>query len=121
MPASSTLTTYSPDKLIAGHQTTHDLKVTVITGQNLVRGAVVGMITASGKYNLSLSAAADGSQTPVGILVDDTDATAADKEALIYTTGDFNQAALTLGAAHTLASIKAGLADRSIFLIPVQA
>ena len=57
--------TYAPDKLIAGNA--HLLvgrKVTIISGQNLVRGAVLGKITASGKYNLSLSAAADGSQTP---------------------------------------------------------
>lgn len=120
MPASSSTSIYSPGKLIAGEQPIHDAKVTLLTGQNLTRGAVVGKITASGKYKLSASAAGDGSEVPVGIVVEDTDATAADKEALIYTTGDFNQAALTLGAGHTLASIQAGLADRSIFFVAVQ-
>ena len=120
MPASSSTSTYSPDKLIAGEQPIHAKKVTLITGQNLARGAVLGQITASGKYTLSLSAAADGSQTPVAILSEDTDATAADKEAEVYTTGDFNKDALILGTGHTLASIEAGLADRSIFFITVQ-
>ena len=64
--------TYAPDKLIAGNA--HLLvgrKVTIISGQNLVRGAVLGKITASGKYNLSLSAAADGSQRDCAVQASD--------------------------------------------------
>lgn len=108
--------TYTPDSLHAGDFPIRTRKVTIITGQNVVRGAVLGRITASGKYNLSLSAAGDGSQTPIAILAEDVDATAADKEAVVYISGDFNSTALTLGTAHTVASITEGLRDLNIYL-----
>jgi hypothetical protein len=95
-----------------------DYKGTIITGQNLVRGTVLGVITASGKYTKSLSASSDGSQIPAAILLHDVDATSADTEAMVRKTGIFNAAALTLGASHTIASIRAGLEDRSIFIRP---
>jgi hypothetical protein len=114
--------TYAPDKLIAGNA--HLLvgrNVTIISGQNLTRGAVLGKITASGKYNLSLSGASDGSQTPDLILAENCDATAGDKVALAYARGDFNANALTLGTAHTVASITEGLRAKGITLIPAVA
>lgn len=106
------------DALIAGNA--HLLvgrKVTLAAGQNLVRGAVLGKVTASGKYVLSLSAAADGSQTPDLILAEDCNAAAADKSVLAYARGDFNSRALTLGAAHTVASITEGLRAKGITLL----
>jgi hypothetical protein len=121
MTASFSSNTFAPDKLIAGNS--HLLvarQITLITGQNLVRGAVLGKITASGKYNLSLSAAADGSQTPDLILAEDTDATAADKVTVAYSRGDFNQGAITLGTAHTVASVLEGLRLKGIVLLPAQ-
>lgn len=114
--------TYAPDKLIAGNA--HLLvgrKVTIISGQNLTRGAVLGKITASGKYNLSLSGASDGSQTPDLILAENCDATSGDKVALAYARGDFNANALTLGTDHTVASITEGLRAKGITLIPAVA
>lgn len=106
----------APDALIAGEFPRVEMPVVISSGQNLVRGAVVGRITATGEYILSASAAVDGSQTPVGILVQDTDATAADKDASIYRTGIFNPAALTLGAGHTISSIRDGLEAKQIYL-----
>lgn len=106
------------DALIAGNA--HLLvgrKITVAAGQNLVRGAVLGKVTATGKYLLSLSAAADGSQTPDLILAEDCNAAAADKSVLAYARGDFNSRALTLGAAHTVASITEGLRAKGITLL----
>lgn len=114
--------TYAPDKLIAGNA--HLLvgrKVTIISGQNLTRGAVLGKITASGKYNLSLSGASDGSQTPDLILAENCDASSGDKVALAYARGDFNANALTLGTDHTVASITEGLRAKGITLIPAVA
>lgn len=114
--------TYTPDNLIAGNA--HLLvarKITLVSGQNVVRGAVLGKITASGKYNLSLSAAADGSQTPDLILAEDCDASSGDKTALAYARGDFADIALTLGAGHTVASITEGLRGKGITIIPVMA
>lgn len=110
--------TLSHDALIAGNA--HLLvgrKVTIATGQNLVRGAVLGKVTATGKYLLSLSAAADGSQTPDLILAEYCDASAGDKSVLAYARGDFNSRALTLGAGHTVASITEGLRAKGITLL----
>jgi hypothetical protein len=109
---------FSPDGLVAQNaQLLLSEPVTLLAGQNLKRGALLGKVTASGKYVLSLAAAADGSQVPVAILVEDIDASAGDKAALAYTRGDFNAQALTLGAGHTVASVKAALANLGIFLI----
>ena len=111
--------TYVPDGLIAGNA--HLLaarKVTIVSGQNIVRGTVLGKITTGGKYNKSLSAASDGSQTPDLILAEDCDASAGDKEALAYSRGDFNASALTLGASHTVASITEGLRVKGIVILP---
>jgi hypothetical protein len=41
------------------------------TAQTLKVGAVLGKVTATGKYKLALSAAVDGSQTPVAVLIAD--------------------------------------------------
>lgn len=52
--------------------------VTVITGQNLAVGTVVGIITASGKATILAPAASDGSQTAAGVIIEAVNATAAD-------------------------------------------
>lgn len=96
-------------------------KYTLVTGQNVVRGAVLGVITASGKMALSASAAANGSEVPFGIAAHAVDATAADKEIEVWTRGNFNEHRLTLGAGHTLASIRETLRDKGIYLeTPIQ-
>lgn len=114
----STEGTLSHDALIAGNA--HLLvgrKVTITAGQTLVRGAVLGKVTASGKYALSLPDAADGSEAPDLILAEDCDATSVDKSVLAYARGDFNGRALTLGAGHTVASITEGLRAKGITLL----
>lgn len=115
-PAFTSEGTYSPDLLIGGDHPIRTIGVTILTGQNLTRGALLGKITASGKYVLSLSAAADGSQTPVAILGEDTNATAADVNSFAYVAGDFNSREMTFGTAHTLASVRDALHGRSIYL-----
>ncbi|MBX9937111.1 MAG: head decoration protein [Burkholderiaceae bacterium] len=110
--------TYTPDSLIAGNA--HLLvgrKVTILSGQVLVRGAVLGKITDGGKYQLSASAATDGSETPDLILAEAADATAGDVSALAYERGDFNAGAVTLGTGHTAASIRDGLRAKGITLL----
>ncbi len=113
--------TYVPDNLIASNA---DLllseKIMLAAGQNLKRGALLGKVTVGGKYVLSLAAASDGSQVPRRLLVEDTDATTADKEALGYRRGDFNDFAVTFGAGHTAASVAEGLADMNIFILTAQ-
>lgn len=52
--------------------------ITVLSGENLVAGTVIGKVTASGKYVGYDNDAADGSQVAAGILFDAVDASAAD-------------------------------------------
>lgn len=107
---------YTPDRLHAGDFPIRTLDVTIASGQNLTRGALLGKITASGKYVLSLAGAADGSQTPVAILAEDLDASAADAQGIVYVSGDFNENAITYGTGHTADSVRAGLRDLNIYL-----
>lgn len=116
MSSSTTLGTYNADNLIAGDFPLKAIDITLLSGENRTRGAVLGKVTASGKYKLSASAAGDGSETPDVILAEDTDASAADKKTVAYIKGEFNQNELTLGTGHTVASITAGLKDKGIIL-----
>lgn len=58
-------------------------EVTVVAGQNLTAGTVVGRIAASGKIKAWDPAAADGSETAIGVLVAAVDATAGDAPGVI--------------------------------------
>jgi len=95
---------------------------TILGGQRLLAGSVVGVVTASGKVVLSLSAAGDGSQVPIGILAEDVNSyafdgvTALDVGAPVYVEGVFNATALTLGTGQTVAGITAAFAARAIYL-----
>ncbi len=94
---------YNPDRLIGGDQKliTRDITLTDIsTTGALVRGTVLGMITASGKYGISLTASSDGSETPRAILVRDADPSGADVLASIYDEGEFNEDTLVYGTGH---------------------
>ncbi|MDH5258262.1 MAG: head decoration protein [Gammaproteobacteria bacterium] len=108
--------TDTPDSLIAGDLKRVTDEIVILSGQVLVRGAVIGKVTASKKFILSLSGAADGSQTPVAVMAEAVDATAGDKRGPAYRTGEFNEAALTLGTGHTIASVKPLLRDAGIHL-----
>jgi len=57
--------------------------VTIVSGQNLVAGAVVGRITASGKYAELDPAAVDGSEVAAGVLFDAVDASTADANGVL--------------------------------------
>jgi hypothetical protein len=57
--------------------------VTLISGQDLEAGAVLGKITASGKYTAYNSGAADGSETAAAVLYAKTDASAGDTDAVV--------------------------------------
>ena len=107
-----------PDQLIAGNADQLIARKAILAaGQNLARGALLGKVTSGGAYVISLSAAVDGSQTPVAVLAHDTDATGAAAETLIYERGDFNQSAVTFGTGHTAESVRAGLRALGIFFV----
>ena len=112
--------TYTPDNLVAGVTQLVSETGTLAAGQALPRGALIGRITASGKFTLSLAAATDGSQNPYGILLDDYDATAGDLAgAGVYVKGEFNPNAMTFGAGQTPAGLHDALRTLGIFLKPV--
>ena len=48
--------------------------MTVASGQNLKRGAVVGMVTTSGLIKQLAPAAEDGTEVTIGIMMDDVNA-----------------------------------------------
>ncbi len=55
-------------------------QVTIVAGQNLELGAVVGRITATAKFKVFDPAATDGSELPAGILLGACDATLIDRD-----------------------------------------
>jgi len=90
--------------------------VKIESGQNLSKGALIGKVTSTGKYKLSLSAATDGSQVPIYILGDDADATSGDLNCLAYVSGMFNARQVTFGTGHTFESVFAQLQASGITL-----
>lgn len=107
--------TFTPDNLIAGTTQIVTDAVTIISGQTISRGDVLGKITTSGKYNLSLTAAGDGSQTAYAIAAEDVDASGGDvADAAVYIKGEFNENSLTLGTGHTAATVKTQLRELGI-------
>lgn len=109
---------FSPDRLIASDFPLLTVSITLISGQDLSRGAVLGKITASGKHTLSDDGAADGSETPDLILAEDTDASGGDVATIAYARGEFDENEITLGGAHTADSIREGLRAKGIHLVP---
>jgi hypothetical protein len=86
----------------------------------------VTVAATAGEYVLSVSTATDGSQNPVGILVENIDTSATGYNAAtpnaIYIMGEFNANSLSFGAGYDAASVRDALANRSIFIkYPVSA
>lgn len=117
IPEFGTEGTYDPDNLLVNGPVEHDtVDVTILSGQVLTRGAVLGQQTAGGRYLLSAAAAGDGSETPKYILAEDIDASGGDTIAPVYRTGGFNKRALTVGAGHTADSVADDLLAHNIYL-----
>lgn len=113
----SLLGTFIPDNLIAGDFPIDTDTVIILSGENLARGAVLGIVTASSKYRECDTAAVDGSEVPRKILAVAADATGGDvADVVIYNTGQFNEEKITLKGATVIADVKEDLRDRCIFL-----
>jgi len=104
---------FTPDQLADG-----EVKVieAVIAAGTLVRGSVLGKVTASGNYILSASAAGDGSETPSLILAEDVDASSDPKRAAVIAGGCVNEDELIFGTGHDADSVRAALRDVGIIL-----
>lgn len=115
LPASQQVV-FVPDQLIAGNLKLVTSTVTFAAGNTLVRGQVVGQVTASGDYIPSVATATDGSQVPCGIVVDAVDASAAAAQGAIYEMGEFNANYMTFDASWTLPALSRALRQFSIFV-----
>lgn len=111
-----TRVTYTPDRLIAGDFPQVKESGVIAAGQQLVRGSVLGQITAGGQYKLSESAADDGSEVPVVVLDADIDTTGGAAPGPLMLTGEVLGSELTLGTGHTVAAVKAALRPLSLFV-----
>ena len=116
MTASATYYEYEVNEILTGAYPALPVMIVLAAGQNLPEGALIGKITASGKYVLSLAAATDGSEVPVAITSTPIDASSADEKGVAYVSGQFVTRHLTFGTGHTVASVKDGLRDLNIYL-----
>lgn len=112
---------YVADNLFAGTQVQPVVADEVVLDKGIdgevVRGTVLGRITASGNYVPVDSTATDGSEVAVCILAETvTVSSTADKPAPAYFTGEFNQDALVFGGSDTFEDHKEALRARGIFL-----
>lgn len=114
-----TVSSYTPDRLIAGLTQIVTENMVLLAGQVLNRGTLIGRITASGKATIATAAATDGSQNPYGILLDYYDATAGDLGGCgVMVKGEFNDNAVIFGAGHTVLTVHDALRDAGIYLKP---
>ena len=74
--------------------------VTLLAGTNYPLGAVLGVVSASGKYTLSPATGTDGSETAAAALLEAVDASAADVTGLVIVRGPalLSKAALVVDA-----------------------
>jgi hypothetical protein len=81
--------------------------VTLASGQGVLKvGAVIGEVSADGKFKLVDKTASDGSQTAKYVLAETVDTSFADVVAVAYKTGIFNYDALYVADGDTVANHK---------------
>lgn len=100
---------FDPNDMIIGDYPVQTVPVTILDGQTIVRGSVLGQITSGGKFVMSLTTASDGSQVPKAIAAVDIAPSGADGIADVYMAGTFHSGKLTYGASHTPATVAAAL------------
>jgi len=88
--------------------------VTLLAGTSYPLGAVLGKITASGKYKLATATGTDGAQTAVAVLLEAVDATAADATGVVLARGPsiVSDVQLVYDATVTTAAQKAAKIDQ---------
>lgn len=94
--------------------------VTIVSGQNLKAGQVVGKITSGGKYAAYANGAGDGTEVAAGVLWDAVDASSADKAGAVIVRGEvvLNGSLLDWGA-NDASGITAGKADLKALSPPI--
>ena len=107
--------TYNEDGLQIGGLEFITEEGTILSGESVVRGEVVGKVTASGKYIPCDHTVSDGSQIPRGIMVMAIDASAADVTGVFYTHGQFDSDKLTFGGTSDIDDLKDALKDANLY------
>lgn len=108
--------TYVPDQLIAGNLQLVTDTVEIGGDVPLVRGTILGQITATGVYVMSVKTATDGSENPCAVLVDRVSPDGATVRGGVYEMGIFNQNRITFDGSWTVPELKNALRPFSIFL-----
>ncbi len=112
------------DELFAGlnRDEIKTFPVTVASGQNLKRGALVKMVNGKVSAVGSSSVAESGSGSALafdevfGIMTDDVNASAGDADGVFYVTGDFNKDAIVLAEGLSVSNFIKQARDVGIFL-----
>lgn len=87
-------------------------QIVLASGNNLLLGAVLGVVTASGKYAEFDPAAADGRENAKAVLIQDTDASVADADTVaLRRHAAVSKAALVWKTGTTAPQIAAALAQ----------
>lgn len=90
---------------------------TILSGEDLARGCVLGKVTASGKLVACDHTASDGSESPYAVLAVATDASGGDVEnALIITSGRFDEAKLTFGGSSTISDLEDAMRLNNLYV-----
>ncbi len=106
------------DNLISGDFPRVTLPVTILSGEDLTRGTVLGKITSGGKYKACNSGHTDGAEVAECVLAGDVDATLGDTPGIAYLTGSFTQGAMAVGALPSVDTVAAHINEmrlRSLF------
>jgi|GEM_PF-2444400 len=115
------------DELFAGlnRDEIKTFPVTVASGQNLKRGALVkmvnGKVTAVDSDSVTTGEGDDAVTTTTysdvfGIMTDDVNASAGDADGVVYVTGDFNKDAIVLAEGLSVSNFIKQARDVGIFL-----
>ena len=106
------------DQLFGGPETEVLTKnITIASGAGkLLRGALLGVLTAGGKAKAVTKGATDGTQIANCILAEDVDATSADTVATVYISGRFNREAILVRSGDTAAAHAEELRNGGIYL-----
>ena len=105
------------DNLFAGTYPIVKGAVTVADGQTLTRGAVLGIVTASGEALLLDTAAVDGSENFYAILLEDVTTSGATQVAPVALSGEFQTQALSFGGATTYADVIDDARDKNCYFL----
>jgi hypothetical protein len=105
----------SLDNLFAGEFPIVRSAVTVADGQTLTRGAVLGIVTATGYAKLLDTTAVDGSQTFHSVLLEDVTTSGATQVAPVALTGEFASDQLSFGGTTVAADVLTAMRALSCF------